>query len=169
VRLKCGRTYKTTIVGDIPFGRSRSLDHFPLLNYRTAPFCLAADKARARRKKVEGIVIGQKKSLGLYLSIYLRFYSPYGPWPPFQFLNLYTVGRTPWTWNQPFVRPLPTHKIKAHRHPCLEWDLNPRSQCSNGEGGSCFRPRGHCDRQDYSCTITKSVWQVDQSFHRDQY
>jgi hypothetical protein len=25
-----------------------------------------------------------------------------------------------------------THRINAHRHPCLEWDLNPRSQCSSG-------------------------------------
>jgi hypothetical protein len=24
------------------------------------------------------------------------------------------------------------HKINAYRHPCLEWDSNPRSQCSTG-------------------------------------
>jgi hypothetical protein len=24
------------------------------------------------------------------------------------------------------------HRINAHRHPCLEWDSNPRPQCSNG-------------------------------------
>jgi hypothetical protein len=30
-----------------------------------------------------------------------------GPWPLFQFLNLYTVGRTPWTEDQPVARPLP--------------------------------------------------------------
>jgi hypothetical protein len=23
------------------------------------------------------------------------------------------------------------HRINAHRHPCLEWDSNPRSQCSS--------------------------------------
>jgi hypothetical protein len=46
----------------------------------------------------------------------------------FQFLNLYTVGRTPWTGDQPVVRQLPTHRINAHRYPCL-------------------RPRGHCDRR----------------------
>jgi hypothetical protein len=45
------------------------------------------------------------------LSIYLRLYSPCGPWSLFQFLNLYTVGRTPWTGNQPVARPLPTHRI----------------------------------------------------------
>jgi hypothetical protein len=30
--------------------------------------------------------------------------------PVFQFLNLYTVGRTPWTGDQPVARPLPTHR-----------------------------------------------------------
>jgi hypothetical protein len=29
---------------------------------------------------------------------------PFGPWPLFQFLNLYTVGRTHWTWDQPVAR-----------------------------------------------------------------
>jgi hypothetical protein len=24
------------------------------------------------------------------------------------------------------------HRINAHRHPCLEWNLNPRFQCSSG-------------------------------------
>jgi hypothetical protein len=33
----------------------------------------------------------------------------------FSFLILYTVGRTPWTGDQPVERPLPTH-----RHPCFE-------------------------------------------------
>jgi hypothetical protein len=34
---------------------------------------------------------------------------PFGPWPLFQFLDLYTVGRTPWNGDQPVARPLPTH------------------------------------------------------------
>jgi hypothetical protein len=42
-------------------------------------------------------------------SIHLSLYSPCEPWPLFQFLNLYTVGRTPWTSDQPVIRPLPTH------------------------------------------------------------
>jgi hypothetical protein len=49
----------------------------------------------------------------------------------FSFLILYTFGRTPWTGDQPFARPLPTHRINGHRHPCLEWDSNPRSQRSS--------------------------------------
>jgi hypothetical protein len=38
--------------------------------------------------------------------------------------------------DQPVARPLPTHRTtqtqnkRTHRHPCLEWDSNPRSQCS---------------------------------------
>jgi hypothetical protein len=51
--------------------------------------------------------------LSIYLSSYVRLsvygsYSPCGPWPLFQFLNLYTVGRT--SWDQPVSRPLPTHR-----------------------------------------------------------
>jgi hypothetical protein len=44
-----------------------------------------------------------------YLSI-LWTYSPCGPWPLFQFLNLYTVGRTLLTWDEPVARPLATHR-----------------------------------------------------------
>jgi hypothetical protein len=48
--------------------------------------------------------------LSVYLpSIYLWLYSPCGPWQLFQFLNLYTVGRTSWTGDQSLARPLPAH------------------------------------------------------------
>jgi hypothetical protein len=57
-----------------------------------------------------------------------------GPWPLLQFRNLfYTVGRTPWTSDQPVARPLAAHRStqqhnkRTHRHPCLEWDSNPLS------------------------------------------
>jgi hypothetical protein len=33
-----------------------------------------------------------------------------GPWPLFRFFNPYTVGRSPWTGDQPVARPLPTHR-----------------------------------------------------------
>jgi hypothetical protein len=33
--------------------------------------------------------------------MYVWLYSPCGPWPMFQFLNPYTVGRTPWTGISP--------------------------------------------------------------------
>jgi hypothetical protein len=58
-----------------------------------------------------------------------------GPWPLFHFRNLfYTDSRIPWTNDQPVARPLPTHRTtqtqnkRTHRHPCLEWDSNPRSK-----------------------------------------
>jgi hypothetical protein len=41
-----------------------------------------------------------------------------GRWPLFSFLIFYTVGKTPWTGDQPFVRPLPTHtrQHKQNKH-----------------------------------------------------
>jgi hypothetical protein len=56
----------------------------------------------------------------------------------FRFLILYTVGRTPWTVDQPVARPLPTHrtthtqnKRTQYRHPCLDWNSNPWLQRSS--------------------------------------
>jgi hypothetical protein len=48
----------------------------------------------------------------------------------FSVLNLYKVGRTPWTGDQPVARPPPTHrttqtKNKHTETSCLEWDSNP--------------------------------------------
>jgi hypothetical protein len=46
----------------------------------------------------------------------------------------YTDGSTPWTSDKSVARPLPTHRTtqtqnkRIYRHPCLEWDSNPRSQ-----------------------------------------
>jgi hypothetical protein len=77
-------------------------------------------------------------SVSLSLSIYLWPYShllDVGHF--FSFLILYTVGRTPWTRDQPVARPLPTHRTtqtqnkRTHRHPCLECVSNPRSQRSS--------------------------------------
>jgi hypothetical protein len=69
---------------------------------------------------------------GFWDLFYPCLYSPCGPWPLFQFLNLYTVGRAPWTRDQQVARPLPTHRINPQTHPCFEWESNPRSQCSSG-------------------------------------
>jgi hypothetical protein len=75
----------------------------------------------------------------LKLSVYLWLYSPFLNLDPFSVsLSLYTVRRTSWTGDQPFARPLPAHtrqqrhRIKAHRLPCLKWNLNPRPQCLSG-------------------------------------
>jgi hypothetical protein len=51
-----------------------------------------------------------------YFLFFIRFYltmglQPFvGPWPFFQFLNVYTVGRTPWTGDRPVAKPLHTHR-----------------------------------------------------------
>jgi hypothetical protein len=47
-------------------------------------------------------------SIGPILSMALQPFA--GPWPLFQSLNLHIVGRTPWTGDQPVVRPLSTHR-----------------------------------------------------------
>jgi hypothetical protein len=65
-----------------------------------------------------GLVTVTDETLSLWL------HSPFGPWPLFQFLNLYRVGRTPWTGDQPVARPLPTHRINTHKHTCLEWEFD---------------------------------------------
>jgi hypothetical protein len=83
-------------------------------------------------------------------------YSPLlGPGLFFSFVIFFTVGRTPWTSDQPIARPLPTHRTTqtqnncTHTHPCLKWDSNPRSQCSRERREFRLRPRGHCDRPCY--------------------
>jgi hypothetical protein len=52
------------------------------------------------------------------------------------FLILYTVGRTPWTGDQPVARRLPTHRTtqthNKRNYPCLQRDSNPRSQSWSG-------------------------------------
>jgi hypothetical protein len=50
----------------------------------------------------------------------------------FQFLNPKTIGMTSWTGINPFeCCYLLKHRINADKHPCLEWDLNARFQCSS--------------------------------------
>jgi hypothetical protein len=57
------------------------------------------------------------------------------PWPLSQFLDLFTqsVGLL-WRGISPsqccyLHTGHHEHRIKAHRHPCLQWDSKPRSQC----------------------------------------
>jgi hypothetical protein len=42
--------------------------------------------------------------------IFEWLYSPCGSWPLFQFLDLFTIGRTPWTSDQLVTRSLPIHR-----------------------------------------------------------
>jgi hypothetical protein len=59
----------------------------------------------------------------LYTCIYLWLYSLCGPWPLYQFLNLYTVGRAPWTGDQPAARPLPTHRTTQTQNKCTQTSM----------------------------------------------
>jgi hypothetical protein len=73
----------------------------------------------------------------------------------FSFLILYAVHRTSWTGDQPVARSLPTHKTaqmqnkRTQRHPCLQWDSNPRSQCSSGRRRSIDRAATMIGRKQY--------------------
>jgi hypothetical protein len=93
------------------------------------------------------------RHLSIYLSTYLWLYDPLlDLGRSFSFLFLYTVGRTPWTANQPVARPLPTHRTPQtqnkciHRHPCLEWNSNPRSRRSSERRQFMLRQCGHYDQ-----------------------
>jgi hypothetical protein len=86
------------------------------------------------------------------MSIYLWLYSPCASWPLFQFLNLYRVGITPWTGDEPFARPLPTRRTTQTQNKLTDIHASSgiRTHDSNiraGEDGLCLRPRCHCARQ----------------------
>jgi hypothetical protein len=85
-----------------------------------------------------------------------------GPWPLFlSFLILYTVGRTPWTGDQPVARSLPTHTERhKHRINAHDRDIHTLSGIRThdrsfraSEDSACLRPRGHCDRLDISLPL----------------
>jgi hypothetical protein len=76
-----------------------------------------------------------------------------GPWPFRRFPNLFnTVGRTPWWVISPSQgRYLHTgqHKYKINAHTNIHASSGFRIHNPSirvGEGSSCLRPRGHCDR-----------------------
>jgi hypothetical protein len=47
-----------------------------------------------------------------------------------------------------------TQNKRIYKHPCLQWDPNPRSQRSS-ERRPCLRPRSHCEQHFSVCRITK--------------
>jgi hypothetical protein len=62
-----------------------------------------------------------------------------------QFLNQYTVGRTPWTGDQPVPRPLPTHRTTQTQNkrtqtsmPCSRFRTH-ESRVRASEDSSCLR------------------------------
>jgi hypothetical protein len=98
----------------------QSVAHYISSNYRIV-------NEQWMRKNVEG-------SVRVFFSMALQ---PFGPWPLFSFLTytqsvgLFERGISP---SQGRYLHTEQHKyrINAHRHPCLEWDSNPRSQCWSG-------------------------------------
>jgi hypothetical protein len=65
----------------------------------------------------------------------------------FNFLILYTVGRTPLTGDQPVARPLPSTNTKQTQTDIhtLRWVRTHDPSVRVGEDISYPRPRGHCD------------------------
>jgi hypothetical protein len=78
---------------------------------------------------------------------YPWLYSPCRPWPLFQFLNLYTDGRTHLTGDQPVERPLPTHRTTQTQ--------NKRTQIS--------MPRVGFEPTILVCKQTKTVHALDRA------
>jgi hypothetical protein len=64
-------------------------------------------------------------NLFLFFPFFFLLHTPF-----FTFLILNTVGRTPYTREQPVTRSLPIHRTtqtqNKHRQSCPEWDSNPR-------------------------------------------
>jgi hypothetical protein len=94
----------------------------------------------------------------IHRDVYLWLYSPCGPWPLFQFLNLHTVSRTPWTGDQPVARLLPTHKttqtqIKRTQTSIPLVGFEHTISVRTGGDSSCLRQRGHYDRRTLRCVL----------------
>jgi hypothetical protein len=75
-------------------------------------------------------------------------YSPLDLGRFFSFLIIYTVGRTPWTGDQPVARPLLTHRTtqtqnKRTQTSMPHWDRTHDPSVRADEDGSCLRSRGH--------------------------
>jgi hypothetical protein len=77
-----------------------------------------------------------------------------GPCLFFSFLIFYTVGRTPWTGDQPVARPLPAHRTAQTQNkrtqtsmPWVEFEpTNPAFERAKTVH-ALDRAAGHCDRQ----------------------
>jgi hypothetical protein len=81
----------------------------------------------------------------IYLSMGLQPFV--GPWPLFQFLDFYTVGRTPFDGDHYVARPLPTHRTAQTQNKRTQTSMpqvgfEPKIPVfGEGEDGSCLRPR----------------------------
>jgi hypothetical protein len=97
-----------------------------------------------------------------------------GPWSLIQFLNLYTVGRSPWTGDQPVGRPLPTHRTTQTQNIHTHTDIHALSGIRThdhkfraSEDSSCLTASGHCERlcTGLLCKISDEIYTLVVWFH----
>jgi hypothetical protein len=65
-----------------------------------------------------------KHYLRIYLSIHVST-AFVEPWPLLSFLIFYTVGRTPWTRDQPVAMPLPAYRTAQTQNKRTETSMTP--------------------------------------------
>jgi hypothetical protein len=88
---------------------------------------------RSTLKTVERLLLQYAELLSFLLPLTDQAFSPVPISKIFWNLRiLKTVGRTPWSGDQPDARPLLIQTTKTDTYPCFEWDSSPRSHCSNG-------------------------------------
>jgi hypothetical protein len=91
----------------------------------------------------------------------------------FSFLMLYTVGRTPCTWDQPVARPLPTHRTTQTDIHALSGTRTHDLSVRASEDSSCLRLRDQYDLHQLSirfiisevnsdCNLPKESVKVEQ-------
>jgi hypothetical protein len=157
----------------------------PRYEHRNPGICSYNDRPHRARWQLQNI--RQGSALLLHLSwqvfctcndctpIYLSIFIPIAPtWSivhprnaSFHFSSLILDNRQDFLDRQSARRKAATntgqykHRINANKHPCLEWDSNPRSQHSSGRDVSWLRPRGHCDRQRLYTYTVNQVFDVN--------
>jgi hypothetical protein len=104
--------------------------------------------------------------ISIYLSIYPSIHlSIYGSLLDlgrfFSFLIFDTVGRTPWTGDQPVARSLPAHRSAQTQNKCTQTSMpqvgfEPTIPVIERAKTIHDRPRGHCDRF-FNYSIPKNV------------
>jgi hypothetical protein len=69
-----------------------------------------------------------------------------------------------------YLRTEHKHRIKAHRHPCLESDANHDPSVRAGENWASLRSCGHCDRHDSEhAAINMTVYIYNHILYKAEY
>jgi hypothetical protein len=76
-------------------------------------------------------VLKDHSLFGIYTYFPKALTAPTRPWPLLQFRNHFFTQTVGLRGPLPIHRTTQTQNKHIHRHPCLEWDLNPRSQHSS--------------------------------------